>query len=219
MNYPFLWFVKVTGMPFEHFYFKKKVYFEDGDKKLKKIKGPAMIVSNHTSVYDYLLIAYTFMKRTIRTLAAEILYNKNWFLSKFLKRMGMIKVDRNNYDFAFMSRLIEVLKKGQVGLVFPESRIPTEKDPPGELLEFKPSYVYIALEAGVPIVPVAVNGVYGKLKKKKHDRARIIIGKPIDPMELLDRNKSEKENIQFINDYVKSKVKDLKIQLDEKTKK
>lgn len=216
MNVPFAWFVKLSGLPIEHFYFKKKVYFEDKLDTSNKIKGAALIVSNHTSIYDFPLMMYTFFNRNLRTLIAEVMYQQNIFLTTLLTRLGAIKVDRKSYDFTFMSEMIDVLKKNHVGLVFPESRLPTKDDKEGELLEFKPSYIYLALQSGVPIIPVYTNGIYGKLKKKKKDRARLIIGKKIYVNDLYDENKSEKENISYINDYIKNKIYSLKLLLDER---
>ena len=129
-------------------------------------------------------------------------------MSKFMTGLGAIKVDRNSYDFGFMYEMIDVLNNNKVGLVYPEARLPKEEEV-GTLLDFKPSYVYLALHTGAPIIPVYTNGVYGKLKKQKKDRARIIIGKKFYINDLYDSNKSEKENIEFINDYVKNKIQSL----------
>ena len=212
MNKVLTWFVKLTGLPVQYFYFRKKIYFEDKKHTSRKIKGGALIVSNHTSVYDYPLVMYTFFKRTIHTLVAEVIY-KSSFMSNLMTGLGAIKVDRNSYNFGFMYEMIEVLNNNKVGLVFPESRLPKEEEI-GELLDFKPSYVYLALQTGAPIIPVYTNGVYGKQKRIKKDRARIIIGKKFYINDLYDSNKSEKENIAFINDYVKNKIKSLGEQLE-----
>ena len=214
MNKILTWFVKLTGLPVQYFYFHKKIYYEDKKHTSRKIKGGALIVSNHTSVYDYPLVMYTFFKRTIHTLVAEVIYEKGSFMTKLMNGLGAIRVDRNSYDFRFMQEMIDVLNNNKVGLVFPESRLPTENDEEGKLLDFKPSYVYLALQTGAPIIPVYTNGVYGKLKKQKKDRARIIIGKKFYINDLYDSNKSEKENIEFINDHIKGIIKGLGEQLE-----
>lgn len=215
MNKALVWFTKITGYPVQFFYFRKKVYYEDKEHTNRKIKGGALIVSNHTSIYDYPLMMFTFFSRNIHPLAAEVLYEKNTLLTKFITGLGAIKVDRNNYDFAFMSELVNILNKGGVGLVFPESRLPKEEEK-GALLDFKPSYVYPLTQCDVPIIPVYTNGIYGKLKRQYKDRARVIIGKKIYISDLYDSTKSEKENIEFINNYIKNKIASLKELLEEK---
>ncbi|MCH5156583.1 MAG: 1-acyl-sn-glycerol-3-phosphate acyltransferase [Clostridiales bacterium] len=218
MNRFILWFIKLTGWPMEYVYYRKKVYYEDPACQKRRIKGGALIVSNHTSVYDYPLIMYTFMGRCIRPLVAEVIYQKGKFMSRLMKNMGAIRVDRDAYDFSFMSTMVKCLENKQVGLVFPEARIGKEEEKTDGMLDFKPSFAYMALEAGVPIIPVYTNGVYGKAKKSKRDRARIIIGKKIYLDELYDRTKSEKENIDYLCNYVRTYIKHLKNVLEEKTK-
>ena len=219
MNKFVLWFVKLTGWPAQWIYFRKKIYYEDKKIQRRKIKGGALVVSNHYSVYDYPLIMYTFFGRSLRTLVAEVIYQKGKFMSRLMKSLGAIRVDRDSYDFSFMSTMVKCLKDKQVGLVFPESRIGEEHEKTDGMLEFKPSFVYMALEAGVPIIPVYTNGVYGKDKRKKRDRARIIIGKPINLNELYDDAKSEKDNINYLCDYVREYIKNLGKQLEQKKRK
>ena len=122
-----LWFVKITAFPVQYFYFKKRVYYES-NLSPRKIKGAALIVSNHTSIFDYALIMYTFFTRSIRTLVAKEIFEKNWFMNIFMKGLGAIKVERQSYDFSFMPKMIKCLNKKQVGLVFPEARLPRENE-------------------------------------------------------------------------------------------
>ena len=209
------WFVKITGFPGEIIFYRKKIYYEDKQSSNRKIKGGALIISNHTDIYDYPLMMYTFLSRNLHVLVAEITYDMNGFMKWLLKGLGAIRVDRNNHDFAFMSQTTDLLKKNKVCLIYPESRLP-EEDERDHLLEFKPSYVYSALESGAPIILVFTNGIYGKQKKLKKDRARVIIGKKIFVRDLYDSNKSEKENIEYINAYVKNRILELKELLNNK---
>lgn len=202
-----IWFVKVTSILPEYIVFRKKVYYVN--KKAKRYKGGALLVSNHTSIYDFPLILFTYYFRTVRPLVAKEVYTKNFVLHAFLKGMGGIKVDRQNYDFTFTSKMIKWLKKRKLGLVFPESRLPNPNER-GDLLEFKPSYIYLALEAGVPIIPMYTNGVYGPFKRwKLKDRARLVIGEPINPADLFSSERTDKENIDWINNYVREYIKEL----------
>ena len=214
MNKAVLWFTKITGLPAQYFYFKKKIYSVNDDKKARKIKGGAMIVCNHTNLKDFPLVMYTFFGRDLRALAAEIVYEKKGKLvGWFVNAIGCVRVDRSSYDFSFTTKMVDLLKKGKVGVVFPEGRIPD----PGEtddFLDFKPSYVYMALEADVPIIPIYTNGIYGKLKKEKNDVAKVMIGEKIDARSLISSSRSEKENLDYINNYVRDYMKKLKQELE-----
>ena len=204
------WFVKITAWIPQFFVFRRKVYYEDKKVQGRRIKGAAILVSNHYSVWDYPILIFTFLGRTLRCLIAELMFRKNFVFTLFLKGMGGVKVDRETHDFSFISKSEKILNKKGVLAVFPESRIPKpDEETP---LPFKPSVVYIALSSGAPIIPVALNGSYFK-----KERARIIIGKPIDVREWYQTELSERENISFITEKLREKVIELKNELDKRT--
>ena len=147
----------------------------------------------------------------LRYQMAECLFKKK-FMRWFLKMLGGIFVDRDSYDFAFVKESLSILnKKGVVG-IFPEGRLPKEGE--SHPLEFKTSATYIALESGAPIIPVYTNGSYfGK------ERARVIIGKPINARALWRDELGEKTNINNITAYVREQVIRLKDELGKRTEK
>ncbi len=206
------WFVKITGWIPQLLVFRTKVYYEDRSVQDRRIKGKAIVVSNHTCLMDFAVLMYVFFRRTLRCAAAEILYAKNFLLSFFLKAVGCVKIERNGCDFSFLSQFEKILSAGGVVEIYPESRLPK----PGEErpLEFKPSYVYLALETGAPIIPVYNNG-----KPFAKERERVIVGKPIHVSDLYDSTLSEKENIAAINTYVRSKIIELGKELERQAEK
>ena len=193
----FIWFVKITGFIPYLFYFRVKKYYMN---KTKKRKYPAIIISNHTAVMDFALYLYVFHNKTIRPLAAEILYNKNKFMTFMLKMVKAIRVDRDLFDFSFIEKSIEAINKGDDVLIFPEGKIPDDK----KIIDFKPSFVEIALETDAPIIPIYTNGSYGKKK-----RAKIVVGEEIYLSKLYDNNLSKKENIDNLANYVRNVIIDL----------
>lgn len=210
MNYFFIWFAKITGYPVQLLFFKKKIYYQDKMSQSRKISGGALIISNHESVLDFPLIMFTFIKRTVIVLIAKSTYNINKIFTSLMRQLGSIVVDRKSYDFAFMSEAESKLKDNKTVLIFPEGRLKLpEERKTNELLEFKPSFVYIALNSGKPIIPVYTNGQYGFKNLFTKKRARIIIGKKIYAKDLYDEKKSEEENIKYICSYVKKKVEAL----------
>lgn len=212
MSFIFNWIVKLTGWLPQLLIFRTKVSYEDKSVQSTRIKGKAIVVSNHNCLMDFAVLLFVFWRRTLRCAAAEILYQKNFMLTLLLKLLGCVRVDRNEYDFSFLSKLKTVLDKGGVVEIYPESRLPQPGD--SRPLEFKPSYVYLALETNAPIIPVYSNG-----KPFAKERERLIIGKPIHVEELYDVSLSEKENIHNINTYVRSKIIELGKELGEEPEK
>lgn len=204
----FNYFVKITGWLPQKIVFRTKIYYEDKTVQSRRIKGKAIIVSNHTSVYDYAAYLFVFFFTTLRCQMAEILY-RNKLLALFLKMMGGIYVNRDVHDLSCIYKSNDILAKNGKVLIFPEGRIP-KKDETSPL-EYKPGAAILALMSEAPIIPVYTDGGYFSKK-----RARVIIGKPIKIENLIDKNLSEKENIDIVNNAIKEKIVELGRMLDEK---
>jgi len=167
LNRFIIWFVKITGFLPALVFFKRKTFFENRRVQSRKLKGPAIIVANHTALMDFVVLFFTFFRRDCRFLAAEVVYESGKLMPWFLKVLGAIRVDRNSGDVSFLAESIDTLKKGGIVIVFPESRLIQN----GDSQEFKPSVVYMALQSGAPVIPVWFEGKYGFFK-----RAKLMIG-------------------------------------------
>lgn len=207
----FNWFVKITAWLPQKICFKTKVRYEDKKAQSRRIKGPAIIISNHTSVYDYGVFLFVFYNRTLRYQMAEVLFRKKG-QSGFLRAMGGIEVNRETHETSCMAKSASILQRGGVVGIFPEARIPTSDETPP--LDFKTGAALLALQSGVKIIPAYTDGSYFTKK-----RANVIIGKPIDVREMYDEAKSERQNIEDITAQLRQKIIDLGILLDEKKKK
>lgn len=198
-------FAKITGWPVQKICFRTHILYENKEKSSRRIKGPAIIICNHTSVFDYAVLLFVFFSRTLRCQMAELLFEKK-FLGLFLKMMGGIRVDRKSNDFSFIPKCEKILKKGGLIGIFPESRLPKagEERP----LPFVPSAAYLALRSGVPVIPVYTNGSYFKKK-----RASVIIGTPIYPHEH-GGSGTEKEDIENLTEVFRNRIIELGKELD-----
>lgn len=204
-------FTKITGWPAAALIFRTKVYYEDKSVQSRRIKGPAIVVSNHTSLYDFAVLLFVFFFRTVRYQMAEVLFRKKGPLPLFLRALGGIFVDRDGHNFSFIEETEETLAKGGVVGIFPESRLPKKGEE--RPLPFKPSAAYTALHTGVKVIPVYTNGKYFC-----KSRVRVIIG---TPMYAADYKVSddEKENVAAFNDALRQKIIRLEEELDAKRKK
>ena len=206
------WIFKITGFIPWLFGYRTKVYYEDKSVQGRRIRGKAIVMSNHHSVMDVALNMFVFWGRTLRCLVAELMYEKNIFMTLVLKLLGGIKVDRNTHDFSFLGKAERVLNKNGVIEIYPEARLANKGEE--KPLEFKPSVVYLALSTGAPIIPVYHNGA---LFKK--ERARVIIGKPIDVKDWYDDGLLEKENIDMICKKLRERVIELGYELERQREK
>lgn len=202
-------FVKVTAWIAQFFCFRTKIYYENKKSQSRRIKGNAILISNHTSVYDFAVMLFVFPCRTLRYLMAECLFEGKG-LGRFLRNMGGVKVDRDARDFSFLLRSEEILDKGGVLGSFPESRLPVEGEE--RPLPFAPSTAYIAMRSGAPIIPVYTNGSYFCRR-----RARVIIGEKMYAEDYIDPALSEKENIERVNAAMRRKILELRDELAKRT--
>lgn len=193
-------FVKITGWLPAFFCFRTKISFEDRARRSRRLRGPAILISNHTSVYDYAVLLFVFPFRTLRVQMAEVLFQKP-VLGWFLRRMGGIRVDRDSRDFSFIDRSLAILRKGGVVGIYPEGRLPREGEE--RPLPFRPGAAYLALSApDVPVIPLYTDGSYFHLKRRAHVR----IGVPFYARDLADPEADEKENLERVSRAMREKV-------------
>jgi 1-acyl-sn-glycerol-3-phosphate acyltransferase len=123
-------------------------------------KNPvAVYASNHTSYMDTPVI-FAGLPFQFRILAKKELWPIA-FIGWYLDRSGQIPIDTNN-PRATLSSLgigVKALRSGMPLFVFPEGG----RTPTGELQNFLSGAAYLAIRAQVPLVPIALNGVYDLL--------------------------------------------------------
>ena len=198
----FNWFAKITGWPIQLLCFRKKVYYEDKKIQSRRIKGKAIVISNHRSIFDYPVAIFLFWRRTLRFHMSELVMKKP-VLGVLLRMLGGIYVNRDSHDYGYMRKSERILEKGGVVGICPEGRLPRK----GEQLplEFKTGAAYLALTTDTPVIPFYTNGSYFKLR----ERARVIVGTPVIPSEIADPALSDKENIAELNRVLREKIIDL----------
>lgn len=208
----FNWFAKITGWPLQFICFRTKIYYEDKAVQSRRIRGKAIMISNHISVFDYPVAMFVFWSRTLRFQMSELVMKKP-VLGILLRMLGGIYVDRSAHDYGFMVKSEAILRKGGLVGICPEGRLPIKGE--ARPLEFKTGAAYLALQTDTPIIPIYTNGSYFQLK----NRARVIIGTPILPSGIADPSLSDKENIALLTRVMREKIIDLGKMLDERTQK
>ena len=110
--------------------------------------------SNHLSLVDTPLV-FGYLPWEFRILARKGLW-KVPFLGWHLRRAGHMPVDREDARAALRSLTDAAARvaEGTSVVIFPEGG----RSPDGTLGEFKPGGAYVALKAGIPIVPVCIRG-------------------------------------------------------------
>jgi 1-acyl-sn-glycerol-3-phosphate acyltransferase len=115
---------------------------------------------NHQSAMD-IPILFVNLPVQFRFVAKRSLFNLP-FMGSHLRRSGHIPVDRDRPHQAMksMKMAAQEIREGKSVLLFPEGH----RSRNGQLLPFKAGSFYIAILAGVPIVPITLNGTPNVLK-------------------------------------------------------
>ena len=147
-----------------------------------------IFMSNHVSNIDPPLLIPLLPRRVTVMVKKELF--KLPILGRAMRMADFVPIDRSNRDAAIGSvrEAATIVRKGLDLVVFPEGT----RSPDGRLLPFKKGSFYLAMDTGVPIVPVTILGTEELLPKgsvlARHGRVSIVFHSPIDPKGFTDRD-------------------------------
>jgi 1-acyl-sn-glycerol-3-phosphate acyltransferase len=139
-----------------------------------------VFVSNHQSIYDTPVV-FASLPYQVRIIAKESLARFP-VLGWHLKRGGHLFVDRRRPDRAgILARWRALVSEGLSLIIYAEGT----RSPDGHVARFKAGSFLLAIEAGLPIVPVALIGTRrvmpkGRLRTEPAD-VMLIVHDPIQP--------------------------------------
>jgi 1-acyl-sn-glycerol-3-phosphate acyltransferase len=151
--------------------------------------GAYIIVSNHIGRLDAPLVYHLLDRQDVIMLVAEK-YQQSAFYRWFFKQLDGIWVDRFNADMGALRTTLKRLKQGQVLAMAPEGT----RSETGKLNYGRSGASYLAVKAGVPILPVGVVGtqdslVAERLKHLQRLDIQLHVGEPfhLPPLDRGDR--------------------------------
>jgi 1-acyl-sn-glycerol-3-phosphate acyltransferase len=144
-------------------------------------RGPLLIVSNHQSHLDPVLVGVA-CPRQIHALARRSLFVGPF--GRLIHSVGAFPIDLEGSGLGGLKASLQLLKKGAALLVFPEGT----RSPDGRLGPFFPGFCAIARRSGATIVPASIKGSFDALPRgNTWPRPRPIslaFGPPITPDEI-----------------------------------
>ena len=141
-------------------------------------KRSYVFAANHQSIYD-IPIVFASLPFQLRIIAKESL-GRIPFLGWHLQRTGHVLVDRSKPGAGTVKKMAKLVAAGHSLIVFPEGTRSTD----GVVARFKGGSFVIALDAGLPIVPISIVGsrhvmLKGQLMVKP-GTVSLIVHDPID---------------------------------------
>ena len=145
---------------------------------------PYVFVANHQSIYDFpiLITSLPFELRIIAKASLGAFPVLGWHL----RYTGHLLIDRTRAGAGTLRRVADLMRRGHSLIVFPEGTRGTE----GKVLPFRRGLFRLAIEAGLPVVPVAVIGSRHVMPKGRlttcPGRVELVVHEPL-PTAGLDR--------------------------------
>jgi 1-acyl-sn-glycerol-3-phosphate acyltransferase len=159
-------------------------------------EGGAIIAGNHVSYLDPVLL-WCASRRRIHFMARSSLFGMR-FLGWALPRVWAFPVKRGEPDRAAITTASVLLGAGELVGIFPEgTRIRLSEASPGsELGEAHGGAAFIALRAGVPVVPVGIAGTDRAWPRgqrlPRFPRVTIHYYEPVDPQDFAQGGRKER---------------------------
>jgi 1-acyl-sn-glycerol-3-phosphate acyltransferase len=171
-------------------------------------QGPVILAPNHFSAWDH-FFAGVYLRRPIRFMAKSQLF-KHPVIEFIFFHGGVFPVRRGSHDEEAFVTARTILGKGGMVLIYIEGGRSRSR----ELGEPKPGVGRLALETGVPVIPVAIHGSAGvrRWKRLRFPKVTVEFG---EPLTFAAEPGAGRERHQEVSDEVFDRVREIYGRLEE----
>jgi len=202
MSLAFYWFASGLCRIFARLYWRMSV---EGREHVPS-SGAFILAPVHRSNIDT-IISGTILKRRVRFMGKDSLWKTRaggWLVTA----LGAFPVSRGTADREALQRCVEILEGGEPLVVYPEGQRRS-----GPLVEdIYDGAAYIALRAGVPIVPIGIGGSERAMPKGKRFiypvKVHAVIGPPIE-VKPLEGNRVPRTEVREVSAVLKDELQRL----------
>jgi 1-acyl-sn-glycerol-3-phosphate acyltransferase len=160
--------------------------------------GPLLIVANHLSWYDPLLLG-SILRRRLWFFTKEEVFR--WSIVGWLVRhTGQIPVSRGERDRVALEQAVASLRAGRALVIFPEGTVARQE----RMIVAHTGVAMIALHTGAVVLPVAHSGTRRVLRGHWLPRVNVWIGKPYIPT--LPEGMARKAGLRAVTDRIMKRV-------------
>jgi 1-acyl-sn-glycerol-3-phosphate acyltransferase len=165
-------------------------------------QGPVILAPNHFSAWDH-FFAGVYLRRQVRFMAKSQLF-KNPVIEFIFFHGGVFPVRRGQRDEEAFATAKTILGRGGLVLIYIEGGRSRTRD----LRAPKPGVGRLALETGVPVIPVAIHGSAGvrRWKRLRFPKVTVQFGEPI---ELPAEASASRERHQEASEQVFARVREM----------
>jgi 1-acyl-sn-glycerol-3-phosphate acyltransferase len=169
-----LWAMPAYGMVFQ---------FRTYHRHRMPKAGGVLIVANHQSVMDPTFVGLA-TRRPVSFMARESLFQGSRWFARFISRLGAFPLRRGAADMKALRHAVELLRAGQVVLIFPEGT----RTPDGRIGVLQAGYAMLARRSGATILPCVIEGAIDVWPRTasfaRARRAQTAFCEPITPAQM-----------------------------------
>jgi len=152
---------------------------------LRGLDGAAVFVANHVSALDNVVMAEALpprhRHRSVVVAAADSIFKRKWEARLAQVTVDAFPIPRGGGARPHLEYLKDLLRQKWSVIIFPEGRLTAT----GAIGTFRKGAAILAMDAGVPIVPVYVDGMYEVLPRFRRvprpGRVTVTFSPPIVP--------------------------------------
>ncbi|MBU1692789.1 MAG: 1-acyl-sn-glycerol-3-phosphate acyltransferase [Verrucomicrobia bacterium] len=166
--------------------------------------GGCILACNHASYLDPAIVTCGLKHRVVRYMARDTLFTGP-IRGFFFRGIRSVPLDRTRGDVAALRKGIQLLKEGEVLGLFPEGT----RSHDGQLQPAKGGIGFLIVKAGVPVVPVYVEGSFAVFprgaRRVKRGKVKVYYGAPIKFEEIASMGHG-KEIYKAVGELVMSRI-------------
>lgn len=129
------------------------------------LDGPAVFVANHVSALDAVVMAEAlpsrYRHRSVVVAAADSIFKRKWEARLAQVTVDAFPIPRGGGARPHLEYLKDLLRKKWSVIIFPEGRLTVT----GAIGAFRKGAAILAMDAGVPVLPAYVDGMYDVLPR------------------------------------------------------
>lgn len=194
----FYLFVKYIIGPFILLFWRPIVY----GKEHLRVKGKAILVANHRSMADPLLLALI-SPRVIHFMAKKEIF-ETWIGNLFFRLLFAFPVDRKTADIASLKSAMQLLKEGKVFGIFPEGKRAITHD----LDALERGAAFLAIRSGAPLIPVYIHP-----ESYRRCRPILMVGRALDVRNIAAGAKKS-ELVEVVTDEIAGAISALREEME-----
>lgn len=157
-----------------------------GVEVLSHVESPYLICPNHQSYLDPFIVCSTYPRRVLSKVfhVGASMYFSNAVMAHLARLINVVPIDTDTQLLRAMRAGVAGLSAQKILTIYPEG----QRSFDGKLHEFKKGAAILASELKLPIVPVALDGVYRVWPRHSWRfhlaEIKVVFGKPIDSQEV-----------------------------------